>query len=203
MVDKNLIIKFIKAPHNEETAKDGYKNLLSFFESIAYKFKISEDVVGLYHQFIIEKILFNDTFQNFLLSASDSDITPYLKRMISNFMINICKKHSEIYDIHFDIEEIKDSRLSSEIKLESLFLIELFNTNLNQKEKKLLCNYLAPKRYNFLDSMESNAFYKGVERLKTKLKGIISQSSVSKEGLDIFFSDVYLSEVCDKICLDN
>ncbi len=197
--------KFLKSPVNEQYAKEGYNILFKIFSSRAIIFKIHshEKIINLYHEFLLNKIFNNLTFRNFLDRAKDNEIKNYLYKMIDNFLKNEFKKNKN-FDVIFDENEIKkDNSLFPEINFEAKLLISLIGNNLTLREKMILCKFLFKERYNFLKNLSKDAYYKAVERLKKKLQEIILKNKISKESVDLFFEKIFMSEICEKICLNS
>ena len=199
------IIYFLKNFKDNEHNRKGYESLFNLFKIYAKKFfqyYSDSEILNLYHDFLISKIFSNNTFEKFLNKAKDREIKYYLKTTIRNFLINQHRKEKQFPLTNLDINTQKDDAISVEVKYEISLLLDLINRKLKQRDKMLLCRYINSDKYNFLSELSMDAYYKAIERLKIKLRNIVLEKKISKESSEMFFSEVFLSEICDKICLE-
>lgn len=216
MIDNKEIVKFLRNPAQSEA---GYRYLLQLFSYSFYKFDVIRknfECDSVFHDFLIKDIFNNKTFQSFLTNSKDEkDIIPYLRRTIRNFLINLHNKilrkglnislDEPIYENDKEnlIAKIKNERVSHELLFEAESILPYFSSSLNEKNKRILCQYLYSGRYDFITNMSRDAFDKAVERLKDKVKDIVKKHKLSIDSMKIFFDYIYVSEVCEKMRLDN
>ena len=140
---------------------------------------------------------------------------PYLKKMIRNFLINLHSKTiRKGIDISLDetlnddsndtfADMVKNERVSQELIFEAKSILSIFLNSLTEKNKRILCQYLYSKNYEFISGMSRDAFDKAVERIKKKVQEIVEQNKLSYDSIKVFFDYIYVSEVCEKMRLDN
>ncbi|AEI15001.1 hypothetical protein Flexsi_1351 [Flexistipes sinusarabici DSM 4947] len=209
------IIKFLKRP---ESSEEGYHSLLQLFSYSFYKFDVIKnnyECDAVFHDFLLKNIFHNKTFFLFLHSSDEKDIMPYLKKMIRNFLINLRNKtirkgtdlsldetlNDDSNDTFADM--LKNERVSHELIFEAKSILSIFLNTLTEKNKRILCQYLYSKEYQFISGINRDAFDKAVERIKKKVREIVEQNKLSFDSIKVFFDYIYVSEVCDKMRLDN
>ncbi|AEI15261.1 hypothetical protein Flexsi_1611 [Flexistipes sinusarabici DSM 4947] len=209
------IIKFLKRP---ESSEEGYHSLLQLFSYSFYKFDVIKnnyECDAVFHDFLLKNIFHNKTFFLFLHSSDEKDIMPYLKKMIRNFLINLRNKtirkgtdlsldetlNDDSNDTFADM--LKNERVSHELIFEAKSILSIFLNTLTEKNKRILCQYLYSKKYQFISGISRDAFDKAVERTKKKVQEIVEQNKLSFDSIKVFFDYIYVSEVCEKMRLNN
>lgn len=215
MINDKEIIKFLKKP---ESSEEGYHSLLKLFSYSFYKFDVIKnnyECDAVFHDFLLKNIFHNKTFCLFLNNSYEKDIMPYVKKMIRNFLINLHSKTIRTgTDISLDetlnndsndtfADMVKNERVSHELIFEAKSILSIFLNSLTEKNKRILCQYLYSKNYEFISGISRDAFDKAVERIKKKVQEIIEQNKLSFDSIKVFFDYIYVSEVCEKMRLDN
>lgn len=193
------IIKFLKRP---ESSEEGYHSLLQLFSYSFYKFDVIKnnyECDAVFHDFLLKNIFHNKTFFLFLHSSDEKDIMPYLKKMIRNFLINLRNKtirkgtdlsldetlNDDSNDTFADM--LKNERVSHELIFEAKSILSIFLNTLTEKNKRILCQYLYSKKYQFISGISRDAFDKAVERTKKKVQEIVEQNKLSFDSIKVFF----------------
>lgn len=191
-----------------DTSKSAYDEALKFFHNIFIRFdQLSyDDETRFFHEFILK--IYGSNF-----SSQIDNKTSYLKKAITNFLLDkLAEKEIKtlpLYSENDDDEEtdfleflIKDDRVVIEIILEANKIFEIFDQELDEEEKRVLCQYLfkfdSSKKFIKLTRA---AFDKRVERLKDKLISLVKKYKFSFEAMEYYINDKYVSEICFKLSL--
>lgn len=209
-MNNTLIINFFLGI---DTSKSAYDEALKFFHNIFIKFVQlnPDDEIDLFHEYISK--MYEKTFSEQITNKDKNSLIRYIYITIQNFLLDKLKekdiKTISIYTEDNDNDEanlleflVKEDRLVIEIVLEASKILEIFDNDLDEDEKRVLCQYLfkfdSDKKFIKLTRA---AFDKRVERLKDKLTSLVKRYKFSFEAMEYYINDIYVSEICSKLSL--
>ena len=208
-MNNKQIINFLLNPNNN---KEGYFLLLEKFKYICISFNFPNDSCeDLFHDFLYKNIWNNTKLLEFITKSNTESIISYINRSIKNFLINNWnrnKANNETLSLNNSISEsdeeyietIKAEHISNEIIYEAYAILEEIVHNLDERKKKILCQYIYGDKKDFNLDMGKDALYKAIERLKKDLKDLIIKHKFSEESFNFFISNIYVSKICEKFC---
>jgi hypothetical protein len=195
---------------NPNENSEGYFLFFKIFENKYFKFKFPKETsLDSFHDFLYDKVWNNKVLLNFIQSNDETSIIRYIGGTINNYLLtkwnkdnkynNTLSLNNKMSDSDTEyIENLKEEQIANEIKFEAYSILEQLDDFLDERKKRILCQFLYGKEKDFNLNMKQDAFYKAVERLKKELSEFILKNKFARESMDFFINNIFVSEICEQ-----
>lgn len=151
----------------------------------------------------INKIFEKRTFLLQKFENQSQGLASYIRQMAKNFLKDKLKIMSEIqFESVNNYERListdKNEPIKQLIKIEGFRFAEIIDSKFKEEEILILCYITATNKKDFeekyLKDLSKDAIYKRVERVKRKLRGVISDFGYSQEAVRFYIENILPSK---------